>query len=312
MSNNELQLPFLKRFWIYQSERFPVIMNIIASFIFSFSVIVFSRVCRGASGFVDLKDYFISTYISFTLFFLVRIFDEFKDREEDAQFRPYLPVPRGLISFRELSIVGAVFIISQIGLILWLQPSMWLLYALFFSYLLLMRYEFFVPVYLKKHHFLYIGSHMLIIPLLDLYSSGIDWKLSNIGFHYGIILFMVVSYCNGLIVEFGRKMKATENEEEGVTSYTKIWGISKAVSIWLFTIVVTAGVAIFSGFYMQCGWLVLTCIALFIVPMFWVGLNFKKNPSKKSAKLMEVFSALWTVFMYLALGVIPAIYHQIY
>ena len=252
----ESQLPFIKRFWIYQKERFPLLMNLIASFIFTFSVIVFSRICRNEDGFVAWQDYLIAVYISFSLFFLVRIFDEFKDKKEDAEFRPYLPVPRGLIKLKELKILGFFIFISQITLILVFQYEMLLLYGIFFSYLLLMRVEFFVPEYLKSKHFLYIGSHMFIIPLLDLYSSGIDWKLNNVGFHYGILLFMAVSYFNGMIVEFGRKMKATADEEKGVTSYTKIWGIQKAVNVWNATVFLTGVIAIISGFYMGNGYLI--------------------------------------------------------
>lgn len=303
----ESQLPFIKRFWIYQKERFPLLMNLMASFIFTFSVIVFSRICRNEDGFVAWQDYLIAVYISFSLFFLVRIFDEFKDKKEDAEFRPYLPVPRGLIKLKELKILGFFIFISQITLILVFQYEMLLLYGIFFSYLLLMRVEFFVPEYLKSKHFLYIGSHMFIIPLLDLYSSGIDWKLNNVGFHYGILLFMAVSYFNGMIVEFGRKMKATADEEKGVTSYTKIWGIQKAVNVWNATVFLTGVIAIISGFYMGNGYLIGGTIFILFVPMFLVSRKFKLYPSKKTAKLMEISSGLWTVAMYLTLGIIPAI-----
>ena len=48
---------------------------------------------------------------SFGLFFLLRLFDEFKDAEDDAKYRPYRAVPRGLVTFGELRGLILIFII---------------------------------------------------------------------------------------------------------------------------------------------------------------------------------------------------------
>ena len=51
------------------------------------------------------------------LFFLqLRIADEFKDYEDDARYRPYRPVPRGLVSLRELAWVGVGAAAIQLAL----------------------------------------------------------------------------------------------------------------------------------------------------------------------------------------------------
>ena len=96
-----------------------------------------------------------------------------------------------------------------------------------------MRVEFFVPKWLKRNHMVYILSHMMIIPLVDLYSSGLDWELDNDVPHAGLAWFFVLSYMNGLVLEVGRKIKTPETEEEGVLSYTKYFGTRSAVLIWL-------------------------------------------------------------------------------
>lgn len=36
---------------------------------------------------------------------MVRIVDEFKDYEEDCEYRPYRPVPRGLITLKDGDII---------------------------------------------------------------------------------------------------------------------------------------------------------------------------------------------------------------
>ena len=47
-------------------------------------------------------------FVTALLFFLqLRIADEFKDFEDDARYRPYRPVPRGLVTLRELGVVAS-------------------------------------------------------------------------------------------------------------------------------------------------------------------------------------------------------------
>src|SRR5574337_1862899 len=94
------QSGILKRFWIYQQERFPIFGHVPLVASFSFSAIAYSRICRGAAGFVPWDRYLTGIITTITLFLLVRIFDEFKDRKDDEKYRPELPVPRGLVSLQ--------------------------------------------------------------------------------------------------------------------------------------------------------------------------------------------------------------------
>lgn len=303
----EQDLPLVKRLWIYQRERFPLLVNAIAVTTFTFSAISYSRICRGAEGFVDWQTYLIGCFATFTLFLLVRIFDEFKDKEDDARYRSYLPVPRGVVKLRELRWIGIILGILQITSIALFQLPMLTLYALVIAYLCLMGVEFFVPVWLKKHPLLYITSHMIIIPLLDIYSSGLDWLLDGSHPHPGLLFFFMVSYLNGLIVEFGRKFKAPSDEEAGVISYTRMWGIRKAVTIWMSTILMTLFIACMAAHYAGYGLPALIVLSILAGLCLLPGVIFLKSPSKKTAKLVEAGSALWTVGMYLSLGGIPMI-----
>lgn len=301
----EQNLPYLNRLYIYQKERFPVLMNIIAVLVFTFSAIAYSRLCRGVEGFVPWQDYAIGCFATFTLFLLVRIFDEHKDQKEDALYRSYLPVPRGVVTLRELRNIGIVVAMIQIAVIAVFQTPMLWLYLIVMVYLCLMGVEFFVPRFLKKRQLLYITSHMIIIPLLDIYSSGIDWLLSGASPHWGLLFFFVVSYMNGLVVEFGRKMKPPGQEEEGVVSYTKMWGVKGAVAVWLGVLWATFGVASGAAFYASFGWPLMITLIVFVGVCSIPGFAFLKNPTMKTAKNMEKISGLWTILMYLSLGAIP-------
>ncbi len=114
------------------------------------------------------------------MFFLqLRIADEFKDFEEDSRFRPYRPVPRGLVKLREL---GWLFVLGagvQLALALWLAPRMALLLLLPWGYLAGMSKEFGCRDWLKARPVTYLWTHMLIMPLVDFYATGCDWLASG-------------------------------------------------------------------------------------------------------------------------------------
>ena len=213
---------FLKRFYIYQKERFPILGHGMLVASFSFSAIAYSRICRGVEGFVPWHIYLTGIFTTITLFFLVRVFDEFKDAEDDAKYRKELPVPRGLVSLKELAIAGVIVAMLQIGINLLLFPKMLLIYFIVIAYLSLMGKEFFIAEWLKKNQFWYVTSHMFIIPLIDIYASGLDWLLAGVDAPKGLAFFFGVSYMNGIVLEVGRKIRIPENEKEGVLTYSSM------------------------------------------------------------------------------------------
>ncbi|MCG8702168.1 MAG: UbiA family prenyltransferase [Bacteroidales bacterium] len=302
---NELSL--VRRLYIYQNERFPVVAHGLLISAFTFSAISYSRICRGGNGFVRLGDYVIGVLLTVSLFLLVRIFDEFKDKEEDAKYRSYLPVPRGLISFKELNILAVAIVVFQCALLLVYQPNMFWLYGIVMLYLLLMRVEFFIPSYLKKHQILYITSHMVIIPLIDIYASGIDWLIGGAHPHWGLAFFFAVSYLNGLVLEFGRKIRAPQFEEEGVISYTSLYGTRKGTWYYLVLMFLTLLGACAASYYVGFGVIAFVILGILFVLCAFPAFLFIRRPGKKLSKQIEYFSALWTISMYLTLGAVPMI-----
>ena len=301
----ENKLPFFKRFLIYQKERFPFIAHGIMIAAFTFSAISYSRLCRNQKGFIAWSDFVIGVFATITLFFLVRIFDEFKDQEDDAKYRKYLPVPRGLISLSELKTIGWIVGVLQITIISIFQLKMLYLYVIVIAYLLLMAVEFFVPKWLKKRQILYITSHMMIIPLIDVYSSGLDWLVDESQPHWGLVWFFAVSYMNGLVLEFGRKIRTPEQEEEGVVSYTGMYGAKGGVLIWLLLMFATMLLAIGASHYANFSWLAFVVFGFVFLLNSIPGWLFIKQPTVKKSKYIEYASALWTALMYLSLGSIP-------
>jgi len=305
VSKEQNEYPFYKRFLIYQKERFPFLAHGLMIASFTFSAVSYSRICRRLSGFINWSDFLIGIFATVTLFFLVRIFDEFKDREDDAKYRAYLPIPRGLISLKELKNIGWIVVIVQLVVIAVFQLEMLYLYVVVLAYLLLMGVEFFVPVWLKQHQIVYITSHMVIIPLIDIYASGLDWVLNGGTPHWGLAWFFAVSYMNGLVLEFGRKIRTPETEEEGVISYTGMYGTKGGTLIWIILMFATMAIAMGASHFAGYGWLAYTVFGTCFLLFSFSGWSFLINPTVKKTKYIEYASAGWTALMYLALGGIP-------
>jgi 4-hydroxybenzoate polyprenyltransferase len=297
----------LLRLLTYQKERFPLLLNGVVIGVFTFSAISYSRICSNRDGFVDLKDFGFGFLVTLSLFLLVRILDEFKDKEDDAKYRKYLPVPRGLIKLKTLKIIGFVAVVIQLSVILFFQLNMFYLYITAMAYLGLMTVEFFVSSWLKKHQMIYILSHMLIMPLVDMYASGIDWVIAGEAPSFGLVWFFIVSFFNGIVLEFGRKMKTADTEEEGVVSYTKLYGTTKAPIYWMLFLATTYGFTLTAAYYAN-----FSTYAYFIFSGVFIisiipAILFINKPTKGKAKTIEIASGFWTLLMYLLLGAIPMI-----
>lgn len=307
MDSAQNSLGFFRRFWIYQAERFPLATHGLMISIFTFSAFSYSLSSRGQSLHFPWTDLIIGMVTTVTLFLLVRIFDEFKDHEDDIKYRSYLPVPRGLISLKELGWVAWGVIALQVYLIGRHQSQMLPLYLIALGYLLLMRVEFFCPAWLKERQLIYITSHMGIIPLIDLYASGLDWRIHQLLPHQGILWFIIVSFFNGIALEFGRKIRTPEMEEPGVVSYTSLYGTQRGTFFWIALTFVTFCFAIVAGY--QAGFhlalfpLLIISFLLCTLP----GWQFLKHPTPKRSKQIENASGVWTILMYLLLGIFPIV-----
>ena len=307
MFTTTAQRPLFLRFWQFLHERFPPLQYTVTIALFSFSAIAYSRLSSGKSGFISLYDYAIGSFIVLTTFLLMRLYDEIKDYDDDVKYRKYLPLPRGLVRMSELRRIITAIIAVQITTLLAFQPAMVGLYAIVMSYLWLMNREFFARQWLRRHPIVYLLSHMWIIPLIDLYSSGLDWQLEGTGWHNGLLWFLAVSYLNGIVLEVGRKIRAPADEEPGVLSYTRRFGTRGGVYFWLIALATTALVAIGAAHYAGYSPFVMLLLSLLSMALSLPAWSFLRHPSAQWSKRIEYASALWTLLMYGILGAAPMI-----
>jgi hypothetical protein len=299
----------LHRWVVYQRERFPLAAHAPLVAAFSASAVCFSTLVRGAPA-APPAGSLAAAFVTSLLFFLqLRIADEFKDFEDDSRFRPYRAVPRGLVTLRELGWVGCGAALLQLAIALLLEPSIAVLLLVAWTYLALMTREFFAPAWLKARPVVYMASHMMILPLVDLYATACDWWLA--GWRWppgGLYWFLVVSYLNGLVIEIGRKTRAPADEERGVDTYSALWGLRRAATAWFGAVVCTAMAAWQAAVRIGFEAPMVVMLAVLVPACGLAAWRLLQHPVSGAGKAIETVSGFWTVLMYLGLGVCPLVW----
>ncbi|MES2570415.1 MAG: UbiA family prenyltransferase [Verrucomicrobiota bacterium] len=293
----------MNKWWIYQRERFPIFAHGALIAAFSFCAVSFSALLRGNAHFPDWRSSLVAFVTSFLFFLQLRIADEFKDFEEDSLYRPYRPVPRGLIRLRELGWLWVITAMVQIALALWLTPALISLLVIAWAYLFLMTREFFARDWLKARPVTYLWTHMLIMPLVDLYATACDWRVAGAPLPKGLFWFLIVSFFNGIVIEIGRKIRAPQDEEPGVPTYSAQWGPNTAVCAWLGVLAATAASAAIAASLIGFTWPVLLLLGILLAVAAFISLSFLRTQA--SGKRFEFFAGIWTLAMYLILGAVP-------
>lgn len=293
------------RWWIYQRERFPLFAHGLLIAVFSGSAVTFSWLLRGGHEFPAGISFLVAGCTAWGIFLQLRIADEFKDFDEDARFRPYRPVPRGLVQLRELGWLGVAVAILQLALALAVEPRLVPLLLLTWTYLALMTREFFVRDWIREKPITYLWTHMLILPLTDLYATACDWMLAGDSPPSGLGWFIAVSFFNGIGLEIGRKTRAPGDEEVGARSYTQLWGRPRAAGAWLAALAVTACCTVAAAeTFDGARWTALIMGLQFAVAILLV-VRFLRHPIRGTARWLEHFAGVWTVITYLSLGAVP-------
>jgi 4-hydroxybenzoate polyprenyltransferase len=147
---------------------------------------------------------------------------------------------------------------------------------------------------------------MVILPLIDMYATACDWWVA--GFRQpppGLFWFLIVSFFNGVVVELGRKIRAREDEEEGVETYSSLWGVTGAVRAWLGAIAVTGFAAWKAAEGLGTAAPTAVLLSALVVACAGIGVRFARRPAAGGGKAIELMSGVWTLLMYLGLGAVP-------
>lgn len=292
----------VNRWWIYQRERFPILPYAALAAVLAYSATTFSALARGAPTGPQAAVVLPAALGVFLFFVLMRVADEFKDYADDLRYRPYRPVPRGLVTHAGLACIAALAAIGQLVAALVFDARMLPVLALAWTYLGLMTVEFFVPRWLKARPFAYLASHMPMVGFITLYASAHDWLPRQGTPPAGLGWLLIASVFLGTLLEIARKIRAPGDEEHGVDTYTAVWGRAPAVIAWgaAFVLAGLSGCAAARYIGFASGFA--AGLALLSIAALLVARRFLREPVRVKARGFEAFSGLATLAAYAALG----------
>ncbi|HEX8400576.1 MAG TPA: UbiA family prenyltransferase [Allosphingosinicella sp.] len=304
MSSAAVTSPGLvRRLVIYQAERFPLARTSLLVAVFSAASVSVSAHLGGRPP-PSLVTYAAAFLVTLLFFFQLRVLDEIKDADEDARFRPERPIPRGLVSLRLIVGLGLASVPVAIAACWMVDGRMLVLLAITWGWMLLMAREFFAPAWLKARPFVYMVSHMAVMPAIDLVLTGFEWVPRGAA-PAGLALFLLLSFANGCVLEIGRKLWAPESEREGVESYSALLGPRRAAALWIGLVVLACALLLLVG---RTTGAPLATGAIGLLGAAWtirVGLRYRADPTPAMQAQVDTAAGLWVFTCYAAAGFAP-------
>ncbi len=278
--------PFVKRFWVFQNERAPIIALFVVGLALAAAV---SRISGGPNWLRVL----IAASMSALYFLQIRLADEPKDFEHDNQFHPNRPVQRGLITLSELNTVKKICIFLFLALACLTKSPLIIALALVQQcYSFLTRKEFFIRDWLRQHFFIYQYSHyaqLLILSWLSVTVLGIQGLHEQL-IYFGFFLSMIAP------VEASRTIGGSDGKQADDRFSFKM-GVGVALMSFLLVTAIAIAYAVFllahtgknlNPIMLGLGLLVVAAAAI----------RYEHDPVTKNAQILNVSSLV----MYLCIA----------
>ena len=270
---------FLKKWYTYQKERFPVLVYGLYILCLTFATFFYNTKMLEIESNVGV--FIVMFVVAFLQFLMVRIIDEFKDYDEDKKYRPYRPVPRGLIKLQELRVLFVICVVIQLALTLIVNPFSFIFLLVLWIVFILMTKGFFIKKVLDKHILLEVAFDEIMLPVMILFLASfikidmsILWRL------------LLLSYVVSWIIEIARKVRCKKDEEKGVKTYTAVFGIPKATILLSgLELILTICRLLLPGVPLM-NWAQILLL-IFFIGIIVVNVFFVRKKTRKFAKAVE-------------------------
>jgi 4-hydroxybenzoate polyprenyltransferase len=237
------------------------------------------------------------------VFLHLRIFDDHKDYEDDCRYFPNRALQRGVVTRRDLKLLLVLVIGMEFLLAALRGPGAITAWLVVMAFSLLMLKEFFAREWLRHRFLLYASTHMMILPLLAIlifsFATGaFPWQAPGWYWVYSLVGFFVAFNW-----EVSRKIRAPEDEIEGVDSYTKRFGTYGAAWLVLAIRVVDTALVTLVGIHLGLSrWFYASLIILFVICMLgFCQYRFWTSPS--TARRMQTYAGIYIIAFDLILAI---------
>lgn len=254
------------RIFAWMDERFPF-KNALLFFILYLTSAVVARSTLDGEVQVTLVDV-LACIVTWSLFLVIRIFDEHKDYALDVVNHPQRVLQSGLITLKHLKVLGVVAVFAQLLFSIYADGFSFggatISYLIMFVYLCLMGAEFFCGEWLEKRLTLYAFSHMLIMPLIVFWLANL--AVPNAVLNESLMVMMLLAFISGFCFEITRKTKGIEEERDTVDSYSRIFGTKGSAYIVMLLVsmmLLSQGALLFVLDVNYIGWLLIPLILMY-------------------------------------------------
>lgn len=291
----------MSRAWTYLQERFPLPAHAPLVFSFAGGVACASSALRGGDG-PGWGPVVVASVVALGFFFQLRVADEWKDADADRRYQPERPVPRGLVTLRELVLAGLAVAAVQVALTVWLDARLLAVLAAVWAFGALMTVEFGARAWLRARPVATLLSHALIVPCIDFFAVSCDVFGNGAAYPEGVGWLIGVSLFGGMAVEIGRKVWSPGDERPGVATYSGLWGSARAVGVW--SVVVAASLVCGVMVLRDVGGLAVVQVGLGVAALGVVGAAgaAMRGGTSGRGRVVETVAGVWTLALYLSIG----------
>lgn len=285
----------LKRWQIFIGERFPPVSHLPMAVLFALANVGMASRCTGSAP-APLKAAGAFVLV-LSFLFRLRCFDEIKDYATDVQVNPGRPLPRGVLTLRQVKAVIGALTIVEVALAACFGWPVVLSHLLAVGYSFLMYREFFIGRYLRPLLTLYAVTHTCSLLLLGWSVSSLATGRFIVQLPPVVLLFGLANWLLFNIFEFARKSWARDEEVTGVESYSSLYGAGGAV-------VLTMTQAVGSLFVLYAvprevvGWTAWFAALAITVVLALAGLIFALRERVTTAKAYRAAAAGYLLLFY--------------
>ncbi len=284
----------------YLAERFPVPVTLMlsaATALGAYAAAQSATVGAGAPLVIDGVG--LSGCLMIFLFLLhLRVFDEHKDFQLDAETRPDRPVQRGLVTLAQLRVLGLFALAGEVALALTAGVGPALVFAAPLVYSVLMFYEFFARDWLGARLVAYALTHTVVMSLLALAVAVRVTMPLELGISPALWGFLALNLTSYWAVNVLRKTWAPSSEVDGLDSYSKRYGVLRAGLLGGALLVVSAALGGWVGWQLGGRFIWLAVVALVTLWGLYEIRAFARAASTRGEKRLELVAGVHLLVLF--------------
>lgn len=228
----EQDLPLVRRMGRFLAERFPLQVHgvsILMFFATNSAIAGASTTPEGTSIAFGPRSV-IAAFALGLMFLRLRLFDEVKDYDYDMTHNPRRPLPRGLLSVREMNLWAAGTAAMEGAIAGLLGPAALSGWAVTLAFTILMRVEFFMRALIRPRLFMYALLHTPSGGLIGLFvycaaTGRMAWDPT-----LAMGLYVLAGWGLLMVFELARKTY-DPTTEPGPDTYSSVFGARGAAAI---------------------------------------------------------------------------------